>query len=196
MDVTVLIRCYNHERYLYDCVRRLRNQKYVILDDYPPSGKRERLNIAIQNIDTEWIAFNDADDMSMEYRFELESFLRDTDLIYTDYYTMSKKAFGYCKSRHFDKELLKKENYIPFSTIVVKTEIAKRVPFEVDVNGNGEDWIWLNDVAKITDRFYYIPKPTMIYRNFNLPYGNIPIYGKIKRILYKRKVRKVINART
>ena len=197
MDVTVLIRCYNQEQYLYDCVRRLDGHKYVILSDYPQLGKRARLNEAIKGVDTEWIAFNDADDMSMPGRFDmLEFWAKKYDLIYSDCYTLSKKGVTYTRSQKFDRELLKKKNYIPFSTIIVRTELARMQPFEIGVEGNGEDWIWLNYIAERSTRFYYRNWPTMIYRDFKPPYGRIPIYRKIKRILWQNKVRSIINART
>ena len=196
MDVTVLIRCYNQEQYLYDCVRRLDGHKYVILSDYPKLGKRARLNQAIKGVDTEWIAFNDADDMSMPDRFNFQENESYFDLIYTNYFTLSKSGCVYTYAKSFDRNLLKEENYIPFSTIIVKTEIAKQCLFSYDVVGNGEDWIWLNDVANITNKFHYVPRVTMIYRSHKPPYGRIPVYRKIKRILWQNKVRRIINART
>jgi len=195
MDVTVLIRCYNQEQYLYDCVRRLDGIKYVILSDYPNMGKRSRLNAAIRQVDTEWIAFNDADDMSTIFRFDYLPHTAGVDLFYSDCLSLDKTGTKYIKSRKFDRELLKKENYIPFSSIIVRTEIAKKCRFDADVDGNGEDWIWLNDVANITRQFAYIPFVTMVYRK-SPEYGRIPIYRKMKRILWQRKVRRVINART
>ncbi|HUV81527.1 MAG TPA: glycosyltransferase family A protein [archaeon] len=197
MDVTVLIRCYNQEQYLYDCVRRLDGHKYVILSDYPQLGKRARLNEAIRKVDTEWIAFNDADDMSLPDRFGMHEFwAKKYDLIYSDCYILSKTGVTYTRSRKFDRELLKKKNYIPFSSIIVRTELARMQRFETDVEGNGEDWIWLNFIADRTTRFYYRNWPTMIYRDFKPPYGKIPVYRKIKRILWQNKVRSIINART
>ena len=197
MDVTVLIRCYNQEQYLYDCVRRLGDNKYEILSDYPQTGKRARLNEAIRKVDTEWIAFNDADDMSMPDRFNSFGLNWDNiDLAYTDCYTLSKKGVNLLRSVKFSKTMLAHKNYIPFSSIIVRAKIAKQCLFEMDVDGNGEDWIWLNDVANTTHRIAYIPFPTMIYRDFNPPYGRIPVYRKIKRILWQNKVRSIINART
>ena len=195
MDVTVLIRCYNQEQYLYDCVRRLGDNKYMILSDYPNMGKCARLNAAIRQVNTEWIAFNDADDMSTLERFDYLPILAGTDLFYSDYLSLDKTGATYMKSRKFDRELLYRRNYIPFSTIIVRAAIARQFKF-VSVDGNGEDWIWLNDIANITDKFTYIPFATMIYRNFKPPYGNTPVYRKIKRILWQRKVRSIINART
>ena len=196
MDVTVLIRCYNQEQYLYDCVRRLDGHKYVILPDYPNLGKCARLNAAIRKVDTEWIAFNDADDMSTIERFDYLPLLAGIDLLYSDYLSLDKTGTTYIKSRKFDRELLKRKNYIPFSTIIVRTEIARQCSFNIDVGGNGEDWLWINSVADITQRFTYIPFVTMIYRNHKPPYGRIPVYRKIKRILWQNKVRSIINART
>ena len=196
MDVTVLIRCYNQEQYLYDCVRRLGDNKYEILPDYPKQGKCLRLNAAIQRVDTEWIAFNDADDMSLPIRFSgFDKNWDNIDLFYSDCYVLSPKGTTMYWSEKFNRERLRKKNYIPFSSIIVRTEIAQRCKF-MSVDGNGEDWIWLNDVANITNRFTYVREPTMIYRDFNPPYGRIPGYRKIKRILWQRKVRSIINART
>jgi len=197
MDVTVLIRCYNQEQYLYDCVRRLDGHKYVIFSDYPKLGKRARLNQAIKEVDTEWIAFNDADDMSMPNRFSNFGLNWDNiDLAYTDCYTLSKRGVNLLRSAKFSKTMLAHKNYIPFSTIIVRRGVAMRCLFEMDVDGNGEDWIWLNDVANTTRRITHIPYPTMIYRDFKPPYGRIPVYRKIKRILWQNKVRRIINART
>lgn len=196
MDITVLIRCYNQEQYLYDCIRRLGDNKYVILSDYPNYGKCKRLHDAIQRANTEWIAFNDADDMSLPNRFDYLPNTSEVDLFYSDYLSLDKNGTTYIKSRKFDRELLKRKNYIPFSTVIIRTEIARQCSFNIDVGGNGEDWIWLNAVANITNRFTYVPFVTMIYRNFKPPYSKIPFVRKIKRILWQKKVRSVINART
>ena len=157
MDVTVLIRCYKQEQYLYDCVRRLGDVLYRILSDYPQMGKRKRLNEAIQEVTTEFIAFNDADDMSTLDRFH--NIPDNVDVVYSDYYELSESC-RLVKSREFDRELLKQENYIPFSTIIIRTELAQQVPFEADYKGNFEDWIWLNNIAQKTDKFSYRPFPT------------------------------------
>ena len=191
LDVTVLIRCYNQEQYLFDCIRRLRGHKYEILADYPRLGKCARLNFAIANCDTEWVAFCDADDMSQYLRFSIDSIIGDADLIYSDCYILNKKGVYYYKAGGFNIERLKQNNFIPFSTIIVRTKVAKSIPFE-DINGKFEDWIWLYKIAKAGYKFKYIPDDSMIYRDFSHPYGRIPVVRKIKRIVQVNKVRRMI----
>ena len=200
MDVTVLIRCYEQEQYLFDCTRRLGTNSYVILDDYPKLGKCERLNRAIPEVTTKWVAFNDADDMSLPARFgwmmdvaKLKNIdTSKVDLFYTDCYMLSKKGVSYYTAGKFDRERLKRDNYIPFSTIIVRTEVAKKFKF-IDVENKGEDWIWLNRIAKDHKIQYIDDLATMIYRNYSHPYGRVPILRKLKRIIWQRKVREVIN---
>jgi hypothetical protein len=138
---------------------------------------------------TEWIAYVDSDDMCMPMRFNISDL--NGDLFYSDCYVLDKKGTHYYRSGEFDRERLKRENYIPFSSIMVRTDIAKEIPFEA-VDEKFEDWIWLNKVANAGYKFCYRPYPTVIYRDFSHPYGRIPVVRKIKRIFWQNTVREII----
>jgi hypothetical protein len=131
---------------------------------------------------------HDADDISLLDRFKICSeFLDEADVIYHDTYVYGYHGFEKRIAGEWDRERYKRVNYICASSILVRTEIAKKVKWQT--NTFGQDWIWLNLIAEITDRFIYIPKPLLIYRN-DTGFTNHLKFKSVRRILLKRRLKK------
>ena len=157
-------------------------------------GKSKILNIHIQQIKTKYIAFLDADDWNLPNRFQDLS--EDFDLLYSDCLEIFKnRSVKYCKSRDFNFEELKKKNYIPFSTAIVKTEIAKKLNFCSEIEGK-DDWLYWLKFSLISKKIIYRPYPTVCRRmwtGYFTPSLNIYFIRKLIRIYQQRKVRRIID---
>ena len=197
--ITVLIpHNQKHIKYITSAVNSVPdNVKVQVIYDAHGEGKWKILNRVILNIDSEWIALLDADDIYTINRFGLvEKYMVNSDLIYTDCIGKNKHGIlNYCQSRNFNINEFKKVNFIPFSTVMVRTEIAKSIPFidHLGVKFRALDYVWLYKVNKFYKRFTYVPGATVIRRtdtsNFQ---SNIPIWRKLHRLYYKYKTRKMI----
>jgi len=180
--VAVVIPQYRHEYCIEDAAQSVRDQTYrsislqLVSDNNPNMGKGFRMNEIVPTIQEEFLNVHDADDLSCLDRFEICSeFFDDYDVIYHNIFIREglwgnrfwqksriKDNWKVHKSREWDRELYKKVSYIPASSIIVRTEIAKKVQWQT--NTYGQDWIWLNLIAEHTDRFKYIPQPLLYYR--------------------------------
>ena len=209
-SLTVLIPCTdNHKPYVHEAIRSCSYPGYdpgfrvipkILYTDRP---KSETLNNAMWSIETNYIAFLDADDYYVPYPFYNNIFFTvngEYDIIYSDcIFIYQNNTRRYFKAKPFDRELLKKENYIPFSTIIVKTEIAKKFPIGNGYKGYGEDWVWLNQLAQAGYKFGYVPFPTVYKRQgWTSHFGttNIPVVRKLIRKYRTKKVKEIINALT
>jgi glycosyltransferase involved in cell wall biosynthesis len=157
-----------------------------VVYDHPKKGQAYRLNQLIYHAKTDWICFQDADDISFGNRIEIvKPAMPYSDLIYTD-----TQLF---KSQPFDLKKFKRKHFIPFPTILVRTKIAKKIPFPNI--GKGNDYVWLRRVYKEYSRFIYIPVITVWYNpsssNYS-NYGNIPVIRKLKRLWFYHKLEKLI----
>ena len=197
-SLTVLIPCTeNHRPYVYEAIRSCTDPGFRVIPKilYTDRPKSETLNNAMWSIETNYIAFLDADDYYVPSPFS-HAVLGEYDIIYFDcIFIYQNNTRRYFKSKPFDRELLRKENYIPFSTIIVKTEIAKKFPIGNGYKGYGEDWVWLNQLAQAGYKFGYVPFPTVYKRQgWTSHFGttNIPVVRKLIRKYRTKKVREII----
>lgn len=204
--------CYKHRAYLFEAIEGIRKQtfdewKLIVINDgdakitYPlflddrievrnysqHKGKSFWLNCIIPEIETEYIAFNDADDISLDFRFEtcLQAMPYKYDLIYSDAIILNQDGTKtYSQAKEFDLEALKIKNYITFSTVIVKTELAQKVEFD---GGYAEDYRWYNKISQWTDEIMYVPIPTVYYRNYTSNFlSNNTFLRKFNRRFKKR----------
>ena len=165
----------------------------ICIEDVNKIGQRKMLNNMISMVKTDWILFLDADDEATPDRVKhCRPAMKNADLIYTGYACNNELCF----SMPFNLEEFKLNNFIPFSTIMVRTEIAKEVPFLEDkkiVAPASGDWIWLHMVHQKYPNFLYVPKVTMVYGTELSTYkSKIPVYRKFRRLYRKYRHRKVI----
>ncbi len=206
--VAVVIPHYRHEYCVEDAAQSVRNQTYRsiylqrVSDNYPNMGKGFRMNTIVPTIQEEFLNVHDADDLSCQDRFEICSeFFDDYDVIYHDIFIREglwgnriwqkehiKYNWQVHKSKEWDRELYKKVSYIAASSIIVRTEIAKKVQWQT--NTYGQDWIWLNLIAEHTDRFKYIPEPLLYYRG-ERGFTKDLKFKRARRFLIKQKIRRL-----
>lgn len=133
-------------------------------------------NLGIMNSTGNWIAFLDSDDSWEKNKLDIclkyiEK--KNIDFIYHDLninYQNKKKFFsetmkGYYLKKPIIKDLLKKGNSTPTSSIVVKKELIIKVGL-LDESKNiamSEDYNLTLKIASITDRFKYINKKLGTY---------------------------------
>lgn len=189
-----------HRKFLQGAISSASSDVPVsVVPDDPRKGKWKRLNDLIKEINTEWVAMLDADDVCIFNRFlSVSSLLGTSDLIYTDYVSENKNGeYRLVDSRKFDYEVFKNKNFIPFSTVLVRTEICRQIPF-IDSMGPGAralDWVWMAKVYKDYPRFTYVPVPTVIRRDYTSSFqSKIPVWRKLHRLYCNRRARRMICA--
>lgn len=177
-----------HAEYMPELVRVILASEYQcnIQIDEKKIGKSRMLNRMIQNVNTKWIRFLDADDMPIFTYHEEDYDFNKYDLIYTDCFEQFADGVDDYVSAAGELNL-EQENHIPFSTIIVRTSLAKQVKWDAGpLNGIGDDWIWLSNFCKLSMNFLYIPDVSCIRRNYTSTYNWRFLKWKL------RKVRKYI----
>jgi len=162
------------------------DNRIEVFQDGRNMGQAFRLNQAVEKCNTEYIAFQDADDISIPERLEISiNNIAENDLIYCDFI---REGFNYWNSKY----VLMPENFNinsdifgAFASIFVRTEIAQRFKFKSYIGlGNDKAW-WIELVVnnvkcrKINLPLYYIAPPcTSVFRKRI----NIPVLRKFHRI--------------
>ena len=222
--ISVILPCYKHNAYLSDAIQSIINQTYpdwelLIFNDDPKSnlqaykqldiriqvfecnerkGQAYRLNEGIYAAQGNYIAFMDADDICLPFRFEVS--LINADMVYGDGIYLEKTHRNYIKAtKDFTHDYLIDINNIacPFDSILIKSELAKKVKFRDEI-GYGNDRVWYLDLLKQTLKIDYVPLP-LIYVNANSSNFRInsknkfqTIKARIHRKLIRRKLSKYI----
>ena len=189
--------CEDHKRFLPELSKKIKISCDNAGVDYdhlidtgggPTYEKRNRLLEFIE--DTDYVAFLDADDYPLEWwAADICVKLRDHDVVYGDYIIKGAGRIYY--SQKFDYDEFLKNNFIPLSTIAMRGSIAKQVRFMPIYYA--EDWVFMHEVYKITQDFFYIPGANIVRRidtSFNK--SNIPGYRKLRRLYRKYKVKQII----
>ncbi len=218
---TVLITQKGHQAYLPDAVQSIINQTYqdwelVILNDeygaelgwytdidkrvdyYAPfhvkDGQPAKLNLGIKKAKGDYIAFQDADDISFPYRLRgsLDYFEKyNCDMVYGDKIFLYPDRQDYWQSPEWNKNLLHKRPTGAWGSYMIRTELARQCPFDESVSW-GNDHIFEGMVAVKTDKIIHIPLPLYKQRTYSSTYRTckMPIYRKMKRLWIKRKINK------
>jgi len=192
--ITPVGECHKHflpylsEKIRKSCARAGIMYNHLIDEDKGfPSMARNRLLENINNDD--YVAFIDADDYPCDAWAETISQFFDHDVIYGDY--CSYENGDIYRSQRFDYEKFKKVNFIGFSTVAMKGSIARQVRFQPIYYA--EDWVFMHEVYKVTQDFYYIPFMITVRRiDTSINRGVIPVYRKLKRLYRIHKVKQII----
>lgn len=227
-EITILMPVYKHRAYLNDAVESVLNQTFedwrlLIFNDDPKAslssfenidkrievystsehkGKSWHLNNGIKMSESKYIVFQDADDYMTKYRLEASvCFIGESDLLYGDSIFIDGKYKTYRSSREPTDPIsaLKKKNFAIFSTVMVKTDIAKQVRFDEKVK-YGNDYVWYIDLfKKFPDlKIKHINLPLIYQRHYTSTYRlyqNIPIIRKLYRLKIARERRKIVEER-
>ena len=217
--ISVIIPHYNHRAQLPRAIESILAQTYkvheIIIANNDPhyltdwweftlgikgvykKTKASSMNAAIQMATDDYIAFQDADDVSMNYRFEsCKKYMKNYDLIYGDMINVDRKGhFTYIRAHDFSLKVLSKLSLAVFGSIIVKTEIAKQVPFREGI-GYGDDRIWTLDLLKsgLVKKWIHIGIPFYYFHNYTSTYrvrpGKLPYLDAIRGRFRLRKLRK------
>jgi len=186
-----------HEKYIQGAIKSIPKDIRVItyFDELYMGPWFCRTKLARQ-VETEWIAMLDADDICLPIRFNID--YPDADFIYTNFKTVNHKGYTKVhKLNPFDFDLLLKKNIIPFSTVIFKKSILEKIPFPIGYSPKtkGLDWLWNIQVARAEFKVVLIPEITVSRRTYTSHFhSSIPVWRKFKRIYQNRKVRKLICA--
>lgn len=211
--ISVLLPVYKHEAYLMDAVQSIINQTFedwelLILNDDPHNDLSEYINldcrIRVSNCSKNkgkwyrinegfnlsrgmYIAFQDADDISIPQRLELSiKNIGRADLIYGDAIGLLKDGTKQYLKPWFgnidDKPVGNQGSYF--------IKLTDKVPNYPEI-GRGDDWIFIAKCIKAKMILSYIPLPFYYYRDYT---GNFRASSnKIKRFFSNRKLRKLVN---
>lgn len=165
------------------------NVQFISKFDYG-KGKAHALNLLIADLNDDDICFLiDADDEATPLMFERTELMKDYEVVYGD----SLNGDVVYKSKPFDIELLKKENYIPYSSVMIRGSVLKNNPYPTEVS-YAADWLYWNRLAKNGYKFHYEPS-VVVMRDVSssMFLSKIPVYRKLKRLYMVRCGRKEIN---
>lgn len=164
------------------------------------NGKAWAMNKILHRLnDTDIVFMLDADDVASEDWFSQDRLrlLNEFDLIYGDCYLTDGFNKTMFKSRPFDVELLKCENYIPYSTVITKGWVLKKVGY--DETEHVGDWLTWHKILQFTDKFVYCPGICCV-RDVSTSYfdtGNkysVWLKRKIRNYYAKRKIKEIWNS--
>jgi len=210
--ISVLLPVYKHEAYLMDAVLSIINQTYkkwelIILSDDPNLklkvyeqidkrirvydthvhlGKWSSINTGMRVCRGQYIAMQDADDMSIPQRLKLSlKYIDDCDLVYGDAICLlpdGKNTYLTPGSGKID--------IIPIGNQgSYFLRLTDKVPKYPEYN-RGDDWIWTAKCLQAGMRMKYLPMPLYYYRDYT---GNFRASSnKIKRWFSNRKLRKLV----
>lgn len=171
MDITVLIPTIPGRRDLLDrAVLSAQRQTYpparILLQlDQDREGAAATRNKALQQVDTEWVAFLDDDDVL--YPEHLKKMARcarltGADVVYPGYDCTGEDPVG-CFGLPFDGELLQHRNFIPVTTLCRTQAVLDAGGFRPHPDEHGdpcEDWgLWLA-MAERDAAFVHLPVRT------------------------------------
>lgn len=210
--ISVLMPVYKHEAYLMESVHSILSQtvtdfELIILNDnsigdlldyhdldgrikvYECSvhkGKWYRIKQGFGLAKGQFIAFQDADDVSIPQRFELSlKNIGDADFLYSDAISMNKDgthSYLRCQDLEIENRPLGNQGSYFFRKV-----ISIKYP-EI---GRGDDWLFVAECFKKGFKFKYLPLPLYYYRDYS---GNFRANSnKIKRYFSNRKLRKIVN---
>jgi glycosyltransferase involved in cell wall biosynthesis len=148
----------------------------ILLNNGYNIGQAASINRAIKlmDIQTEFVAFHDADDIMLPWRLRLQCDAMGLvkDMVYGDAVIINKYGERRYQFGHeWEPRLLATRTIAPFSSIMVRTELLKACPFREDI-GYGNDRIWLINLSKLTKYIKYINLPMYYHREGTSTYQN------------------------
>ena len=210
--ISVLLPVYKHEAYLMDAVQSIINQTYqnwelLILNDnievdltcYEFIDKRikvfqdkghkhkwSRINQGMFIAEGDFIAFQDADDISIPQRFALSyKFIDGFDFLYGDSISILKNGiqqYNKCQSLDIQNRPLGNQG----SYFFYNQKLFPDFP-EID---RGDDWLFIAEFVKANLKLNYLPLPLYYYRDYT---GNFrKNSNRLKRYLSNRRLKKLV----
>jgi glycosyltransferase involved in cell wall biosynthesis len=147
--------------------QRVKAKNHLIGVDLQKMGPAKMRNLLVNNVDTEWVAFLDDDDIVYDNHIEEYAKVHEqSDMIYTWCDSIGRENFD--PNSHFDPNRLLQGNYIPV-TAAVRTSVFRQVGgFSLEdryVQADPtEDWnLWLK-LLHANARFTCVPVKTWCYR--------------------------------
>lgn len=132
--------------------------------DYERQGPARCLNAltkAAVEAGAEWIAQIADDDVMLTHHLETLAARTDADIIYTYCHVEGRGAWS--PNAPFDADRLRRENYIPATTLI-RTELAVTLGWNVDAANGWEDYdFWLR-ALDVGAEFACVPEVTWLYR--------------------------------
>jgi len=216
--ITVIMPNKNHSCYIPDAIKSLVNQEYPDWELLILNDKNQRIgnvqlidqrvkvfdpkipdniesvaylkNLGVLMAKSEYIAFHDADDISMPWRFRLSvdyMYRYNLDILYTDSIALNKdNSRRYLSCYDFDRKLAEKQALATWSTVFVRTSFAKKIQFDMNI-GYGDDLVWMLKASNLTRKIMALHVPTVYYRfyttNFRIPFTRQYKRWKLRRQL-------------
>ena len=142
----------------------LRNPRVKLYEDFQHKGKAKRLNESFDYVTDEYWGCFDADDIMSPNALKRIQYLKES-WCYGDMRTDKTYYAGV-----FDRERLKKGNFIPQGSVFVKTDIIKKIRFNEKLTMS-EDWeMWLQLAKEFEPR--YINQVQYTYNTESSVMGN------------------------
>lgn len=207
--ISVLLPVYEHEAYLMDAVQSIINQTYpdwelLILNDnwdielsiyekidsrisvYESShqSKHFQINLGLQQAEGDYIAFQDADDISIEQRLQLSlENIGNATFLYGDSISLLKdgtRQYNKCQDLNIAQRSLGSQGSYFF----------KKSDIKYPEIGRGDDWVFIAKCIQAGMKFKYLPLPLYYYRDYT---GNFRTNSnKMKRYFSNRKLKKLV----
>lgn len=219
--ISIILPHYNHTEYLYESVQSIINQtcsnwtlllinddprvdilnyglldsRIIVYQDGYNKGQPTRLNEGINYSHSDYIAFQDADDISISQRLELSlKYINGFDAIYSDAVVLFRNGTNkYITSPEPTLKTLETKCFGCFASTMMRTDLAKETLFDESV-GYGNDWIWWIKVMKKNPKVRKIPFPLYFYRDYssNFRLRTVNKFQTIKSRIHKRKMQKIL----
>jgi len=212
--ISVLLPVYKHEAYLMEAVHSILSQTWtdfelLILSDDPDfdpkyyhgldtriqayqckyhRGKWNKINDGLDMANGQYIAFQDADDVSIPQRFELSlRHIGKSDFLYSDAISLNKDGTNsYLKPKN-----LADIYYEPLGNQGSYFIRNYNVPRFMEYINRGDDWVFVRKCLVNHKSFTYLPLPLYYYRDYT---GNFrKNSNRIKRYFSNRKLKKIVN---
>jgi len=189
----------NNFSYSFETTYGILDDRIRIIDKDPsdPPGQTKRLNVGIREAKGEFIAFQDADDISFPWRLELSLAYMEfdkADLVYGDKVILHPDGRQeYWRSPHWCPTLFHLKSMGCWGSYMVR---ASRICFFDEDITYHNDHIWEARMSKVTKNVVKAPIPFYKQRVYSSVYkdrnGRIPGLRKIKRIRAARKIDRMV----
>lgn len=184
-----------HEKFLWECTQSVPDGFEHVIQYDEGRGKAWAMNQMLQGIaDDDVIVVCDADDRLMPIIEDLVWMLDRHDLVYGDVYEEDESGnVKIYRSRSFDINVFKTQNFIPFSGVMMWGWFAKKVTYPDCFPV--EDWIWWHRLYQHSQNFGYSNFVHATRRVWTSNVArNIPVYSKIRRLMRNYKAKQVIKS--
>lgn len=140
--------------------------------DHRRVGAAVNRNVALTNVDTDWVAFLDDDDEFLpQHLLVLLQNSDNADVIYTGCTVIgphgedlgAREEWGRF-GQPFDGLLLRKRSYLPVTSLV-RTELAKRSAFQAPAGSDYDDWGFYLGLLDLGAHFKHVPQKTWIWHH-------------------------------